>query len=122
MSKRIPLRNRAGVTTGHVIVSDEDYPSLSRHRWYLDKRGRARRSIRIAGVPTYETVARVVAGATRRDGREVRHRNADPLDCRRENLYVVTSANPQPFAAARYEAALAAAKASSPTRVREVEP
>lgn len=87
MTKQIPLRNKARETVAYVTVDDADFDWINRHSWYLDPRhGFARRQVRVGGVPTYESVARVVAGAVRHDGNEVRHINGDRLDCRRTNL------------------------------------
>ncbi|MCA7083411.1 HNH endonuclease [Cupriavidus sp. DB3] len=76
-----------------VIVSDEDYAALSRHKWHLDIDGYAR-----SNVPsdvrrqTQIHMHRVIAGLARGDRRYVDHINGNKLDNRRENLRICSGA------------------------------
>jgi hypothetical protein len=66
---------------------DDDYATLARFKWTLDRDGYAQASPR-RGVKL--RLHRVVLGLSKGDGFEADHRNGDPLDNRRENLRVVT--------------------------------
>lgn len=79
--KRIPLTR--GQST---VVSDDDYPGLSRHCWHLRTTNHKKYAIRREYFPTPRWVRmhREILKAT--DELEVDHINGDGLDNRRENL------------------------------------
>ena len=89
MAQQLPLsQNR------FALVDDADFPALSRSRWsYRAERrgsqGYAVRAVKIDGKYRKEYLHRVVAG-TVPTGMEVIFLNHDRLDCRRENLRVIT--------------------------------
>ena len=93
--KTIPL------SRGYVaLVDDEDYESLSQHKWYaiVGRGGRAyaRRAIRISvGQQKIVPMHRVIMGLTANDPRQVDHVNGNGLDNRRCNLRTCTNAENQ---------------------------
>jgi hypothetical protein len=72
---------------GQAVIDDEDYARVSAHRWCRSRNGYA-----YSTGPKRETLYlhRLVVGAS--GGEQVDHKNRDRLDCRRENLRKVTSA------------------------------
>lgn len=81
MTKRIPLRGIKGKGK-YMLVSDEDYDTMSKFCWYLNDRGYA-----IATLISHQSVM----GIFDRQGRLVDHINGDRLDNRRENLRIATN-------------------------------
>jgi hypothetical protein len=87
--KRIPL------TQGKfALVDDEDYESLSRHKWYYCRAAHARTgyAYRMLGPRVGRIQVRmhgVLLSAP--PGMQIDHRNRDGLDNRRSNLRLVTS-------------------------------
>ncbi|MDN7951781.1 HNH endonuclease [Burkholderia multivorans] len=81
-----------------VLVDDEDYEWLSKLRWRVDSRGYAVRTSKHPHDPrrkTQEQMHRAVMGLAYGDGREVDHRNGNPLDNRRENLRICSRSQNQ---------------------------
>jgi hypothetical protein len=82
------LSNRAGVV---VLVDDEDYPLVSRHRWSADAKNHVRSTIYLGGgraAPRYGVVflAKLIMGALPLGCDHVDHINRDPFDNRKANL------------------------------------
>lgn len=78
--KQIPL------TQGKVaLVDDEDYSTLSQHKWHYHKTGYARRNINRNGKFITEYMHRRVL-----DGKEIDHKDGNRLNNTRENLRVCT--------------------------------
>lgn len=80
-----------------VLVSDEDFDRVSRHKWYLTSNGKyAARMIHISGSKKYgvvqkgESLHRFIMCAKK--GQIIDHINGNGLDNRRGNLRFVTSA------------------------------
>jgi hypothetical protein len=85
--KEIPL------TQGKIaLVDDEDFPELSKYRWYAHKDDNTwyaeRHSPKIDGESHKIKMHRVIAGTPK--GVDTDHINGDGLDNRRENLRIVT--------------------------------
>lgn len=70
-----------------TIVDDEDFDSLSKHKWYAAKRGYGFYAQRQSKLITNIQIHRVVLGAKK--GEEVDHMNGDTLDNRKSNLRLV---------------------------------
>lgn len=79
---KIPLRARDGSVRAYALVDTSDLVRLSAGRWSLHSTGRPVRSIR----GSFVYLARIVAEVE--DGYYVKHKNGDPLDCRKANLLV----------------------------------
>lgn len=62
---------------------------LGQHKWFFDRDGYVRRSWKEGGRVRNGFLHRIVLGLAPGDGR-VDHKSGDKLDCRRENLRVVT--------------------------------
>src|SRR3954470_18370465 len=78
-----------------AIVDDTDFPTLSRSKWcYRAERGGAQgyavRTVKMDGKSRKEYLHRAIMGPTP-PGYEIIFLNHDRLDCRRENLRVVTT-------------------------------
>lgn len=87
---RIPLRARDGSVRAYAIVDAEDFERFGQLRWSLHSQGYAYRNV---GKPRRNVLLhRAIMGLEYGDRREVDHENRDRLDCRRENLRVVTGA------------------------------
>lgn len=90
MAREIPL------TRGlFALVDDEDYESLSQHKWmacgFAGREYAARNAPKAGGIrpsPSIVYMHRVIAGAA--VGQEVDHRNRSRLDNRRSNLRICT--------------------------------
>ena len=81
-----------------VMVSDEDFPVLSKHKWKEDKDGYPCRNHHHYKENRWETIrmSRVIMGCKVGDGKMVDHINGDIHDNRRENLRLIyTSCNAQ---------------------------
>jgi hypothetical protein len=78
--KTIPVRFSAEVT-GEMLVSDQDYEMLARHRWHMSA-GYAQSHVDGKSVPAHRLIFGLVPG----DGVVVDHMNHKTLDNRRENL------------------------------------
>jgi hypothetical protein len=73
----------------HAVVDAADLPLLTRYRWHLNN-GYARHTERLPeGGWRHVYLHREIVGDLP-DGMEVDHINGDKLDCRRENLRLVT--------------------------------
>lgn len=85
MTKQIPL------TQGKVaIVDDDDFETLSVHKWCVNNYGYAvRRSKVINGQSKILLMHRVIMDAP--SGMEVDHKNMNPLDNRKSNLRICSS-------------------------------
>lgn len=83
----MPVHRRSGVVA-HALVDAADADDVLRYRWTLNANGYAWRSVE--GGRRHVYLHRAIAGATWGDGVYVDHINRDRLDCRRENLRVVT--------------------------------
>jgi hypothetical protein len=88
---RIPLRNRAGEVVAYATVDLADFARLNEHRWHLNY---GRYVARWPPRPRRSKLLmhRVVLGLVDGDGMEGDHINRNPLDNRRSNLRVVTTA------------------------------
>lgn len=86
----IPLHNKHGERVGVALIDDED-SHLAERAWYLSSRGYAAGSRRIDGRKRSVLLHREIMGLQHGDGRMVDHRSRDQLDCRRENLRIVTA-------------------------------
>lgn len=78
-----------------AIVDDEDFPALSQSRWCYrpernGKQGYAVRTVWVDGKARKQYLHRALMGAIE-PGQEVIFLNHDRLDCRRENLRVVST-------------------------------
>jgi len=69
-------------------VDDEDFERLAQYRWNVSDSGHARRSVRIDG--KVKTIYMHHEILTPPPGKEVDHRNCNPLDNRRDNLRIAT--------------------------------
>jgi HNH endonuclease len=67
-----------------ALVDDEDYPELSKHKWYFQEAGYAARDVRIDGKRVCIFMHRHICAAV--PGLEVDHVNGDGLDNQRANL------------------------------------
>lgn len=76
--KTIPLTNSVDI----VLISDDDYDRVSKHKWFVRKNGYVQSSIGL--------LHRFVVDAP--SSLEVDHLNRFRLDNRRENLYICTHA------------------------------
>jgi hypothetical protein len=96
-SALIPLRARDGSTRAHAIVDATDAEWISRWAWRLSSDGYAFRQEGPRGSHRAIFLHRELMALPRRfDGREVDHRNRNKLDCRRENMRVLSKGlNPQ---------------------------
>lgn len=89
----IPLRNRAREVIAVALVDDKD-AHFAELRWRKSTTGYVVRYVGRIGPRKYgyESLHRAVMGCVRGDGREIDHRNGNPLDCRRQNLREATHA------------------------------
>lgn len=85
---KIPLKNAAGKTVAHAIVSPED-AILRTIKWHLSRKGYVRKSVEVDGRKRDVYLHRYIMGVQHGDTRHVDHLNGDTLDCRRENLEIV---------------------------------
>ena len=84
------------LTQGRVaIVDDEDYERVSKYKWYAMNSGLKRRRVErwyaegsVNG--TYTKLHRFIMGLAKSQKLNVDHINNDSLDCRKENLRLVT--------------------------------
>lgn len=86
----IPLVGRGGIIRGAAFVSNIDYLSVEKYRWWLHPLGyavrRERRDERPRGRLGVVYLHRQILGLTRKNKAVADHINQDKLDCRRENL------------------------------------
>lgn len=85
----IPLRARSGSLRGIALVDDID-GVLADSRWFLHGSGYVGRVLQKDRIRSSLLLHREVLGLKQGDGKEVDHKNGNPLDCRRSNLRVVT--------------------------------
>lgn len=87
MSKQIALAGERG-RGRFAIVDDQDFPRLSKYRWFFQKRidgsGYAYRNATVNGKRVTPLMHREIMSAP--DGSEIDHKNRDKLDNRRQNL------------------------------------
>jgi len=86
MAKEIPL------TRGYIaVVDDDDFESLSKHRWYFQA-GYAKRGKKVEGRVNAKVVPmhREILGMLPGDERVVDHIDGDGLNNRRSNLRICT--------------------------------
>jgi hypothetical protein len=95
---RVPLHNRAGEIVAHALISPED-AHLAAFRWHRNAHGYAVRLVTVderrpSGKKRQRAVFlhREVLGLAFGDRLQSDHISRDRLDCRRENLRVVTHA------------------------------
>lgn len=86
----IPLYNRANAIVAWAKVDASDAALVAGRRWRRTHYGYAISGSRSKG--TDVLMHRLLLGLPHGDRRQGDHRNGDRLDCRRENLRVVTSA------------------------------
>lgn len=87
----IPLLRRDGSIRAFARVDHEDFDRLGERRWYLQTKGYACRTVSLGGGRRATLLLhRAVFGLAPGDPAEVDHKNLDRLDCRRENLRLVT--------------------------------
>jgi len=77
-----------------IIIDADDWPVLKRFRWYIprDRYPTSPRPFTVfkeGGLRHYKRLARVITRAPK--GMYPKHLNGNPLDCRRENLALVTN-------------------------------
>lgn len=72
-----------------IIVDDQDYSEVSKHRWFLDGKGYATRNVNREGKHRMVLLHREIMGAT--PGQIVDHANGTRLDNRRSNLRFCTN-------------------------------
>lgn len=77
---------------GKVSVDDDMFGILSQNKWYIDKRGYARRTYKINGSLITEMLHQIVLHLPNGSPLMVDHINGNRLDNRRENLRVATKA------------------------------
>lgn len=90
---KLALLDRDGNVHEYALVSPEDWPVVSQHRWsFIKPYGYVRRNLpRVPGEKRKMVyLHRQIMGDP--EGFEVDHINGIPWDCRRENLRVVTRA------------------------------
>lgn len=83
-----PIRRKNGTLAARVRIDIADIDLVTRHQWRLSSEGYAVRSETVDGKKQTLYLHREVTQPP--DGMVVDHRNRDRLDCRRENLRVVT--------------------------------
>lgn len=74
----------------YVLVDRGDYGKLQRFRWHIDSKGYAVRNIRVDGRQVKLGMHRQIIGLSYGDPQEVDHKNRNPLDNRRSNLFLST--------------------------------
>ena len=84
---RVPLTGR-GMHRREAIIDAADLPLVGGKRWcWSGKRPGQPGQVVISGKDTTLRLRQVIVGVSGTE-RRVGHRNGDPLDCRRENLFV----------------------------------
>ena len=86
---QIPLRKKDGSVRAYVIVDAADAEWACQWRWHWTD-GYATRNVKANGRYTGYCLHRELMGVGSGDAREVDHRDRDRLNCRRENLRVLT--------------------------------
>jgi hypothetical protein len=79
----LPIYRRNAIVA-HAKVSPQDFKRVSKHRWYLDAQGYARRVWYVGGRQSSKRLHQEILGD--KPGQVIDHKNQDRLDCRRENL------------------------------------
>lgn len=92
MTKQIPLRGKFGQGK-FALVDDEDYPLLSRYRWYVMKNGYVVCNQQARSALSSRLMHRVIMQAPRE--LQVDHKFGNKLDNRRDNLRLATPTNNQ---------------------------
>ena len=74
------------IQTGDYVLMDDDiYTNFSNYEWNLSSDYNIR-----ASVGCFEfMLSRIVMNCTSGDGATVKYKNGNPLDCRRENLFLI---------------------------------
>jgi hypothetical protein len=89
----VPLRRRDGTIRAVALIDAADAERVLAHRWCLDGAGYATRNVQLPnGKRTMLLLHRFLLGLEHGDPREVDHENRNPLDCRRSNLRIATTA------------------------------
>lgn len=89
----VPLRARDGTIRAYALIDAADAERVLAHRWCLGTDGYARRQVPFAGRrQTAWALHRFVMDIAPLDPRRVGHKDRDPLNCRRANLRVATTA------------------------------
>ena len=84
---KLPVRNKTGIIA-HVIVSEEDYEDLKKHRIYLNKKGYPEMSIGRNNWTIHRYVMLKISEIA--EHLVVDHKNRNKLDSTRENLRLLT--------------------------------
>jgi hypothetical protein len=71
-----------------ALVDDEDFGTVSHHKWYLSALGYAVTPVYVAGKRRSVLLHRFVMNAPK--GKELDHKNRNKLDCQKENLRYAT--------------------------------
>lgn len=88
----VPLRNRAGTIVAAALIDEEDADRVhALGRWHLTANGYVRHSFSVGFILLH----RFVLGLPQARRPEVDHANRDPLDNRRSNLRLATTAQNQ---------------------------
>lgn len=88
----IPLHARDGSVRDYAIVSSADAPAVLKHRWSLDRDGYAVRATWLNERRIKVSLHREILGLVHGDGLIGDHINRLLLDCRRDNLRILTPA------------------------------
>jgi hypothetical protein len=87
----IKLLGRDGAVRAVAVVDDADAGLVGDRRWFLHSQGYACANVvRPDGRKAIVLLHRVLLGLNPGDGREVDHRDGDPLNCRRSNLRIAS--------------------------------
>lgn len=89
MAVQIPLRAKDGRIRAYAVIDEEDAAEISRHTWYLDNQGYARRGIKENGRRSAVLMHRQILNLTESQ-MQADHLDRDRLNNRRSNLRAVT--------------------------------
>ena len=74
----------------YVSIDRADFGQLREFRWHIDSKGYAVRNVRVDGRQVKLGMHRQIMGLAYGDPQEVDHKNRNPLDNRRSNLFFST--------------------------------